>query len=182
MLFLLFRLLGVNIVLMKRFLPLLMLTGLLFGQDKLITVSGITYEGEYTERTENGVMFQVDGALNPQEIALSKVDRLILSDGTLIIDYGEFTDDYGEFTDGTKIVDVSKEEPSKSGSGFGVRKIGRLLIGISGYMLYSINMNKLEKYATQEELIEFLREQYVDSILAYILRAVGGLLIALDKK
>jgi len=160
---------------MKRFLPLLMLTGLLFGQDKLITVSGITYEGEYTERTENGVMFQVDGALNPQEIALSKVDRLILSDGTLLIDYGEFTD-------GTKIVDVSKEEPSKSGSGFGVRKIGRLLIGISGYMLYSINMNKLEKYATQEELIEFLREQYVDSILAYILRAVGGLLIALDKE
>ena len=164
-----------NIGLMKRFLPLLMLTGLLFGQDKLITVSGITYEGEYTERTENGVMFQVDGALNPQEIALSKVDRLILSDGTLLIDYGEFTD-------GTKIVDVSKEEPSKSGSGFGVRKIGRLLIGISGYMLYSINMNKLEKYATQEELIEFLREQYVDSILAYTLRAVGGLLIALDKK
>ena len=49
-------------------------------------------------------------------------------------------------------------------------------------MLYSINMNKLEKYATQEELIEFLREQYVDSILAYILRAVGGLLIALDKE
>ena len=43
-------------------------------------------------------------------------------------------------------------------------------------------MNKLEKYATQEELIEFLREQYVDSILAYILRAVGGLLIALDKE
>ena len=164
-----------NISIMKRFLPLLMLTGLLFGQDKLITVSGITYEGEYTERTENGVMFQVDGALNPQEIALSKVDRLILSDGTLLIDYGEFTD-------GTKIVDVSKEEPSKSGSGFGVRKIGRLLIGISGYMLYSISMNKLEKDATQEELIEFLREQYVDSILAYILRAVGGLLIALDKE
>ena len=42
--------------------------------------------------------------------------------------------DYGEFTDGTKKVDVSKKEPSKSGSGFGVRKIGGLLIGISGVM------------------------------------------------
>ena len=29
---------------------------------------------------------------------------------------------------------VSKKEPSKSGSGFGVRKIGGLLIGISGVM------------------------------------------------
>ena len=77
---------------MKKLLPALLLTSCLFGQDKLITVSGSTYEGEYTERTENGVMFQVDGALNPQEIALSKVDRLILSDGTLLIDYGEFTD------------------------------------------------------------------------------------------
>ena len=160
---------------MKHFLPLLILTGFLFGQDKLITVSGSTYEGEYLRKTENGVLFHAKGIINPQDIALTQIDRLILSDGTLLIDYGEFTD-------GTKIVDVSKEEPSKSGSGFGVRKIGRLLIGISGYMLYSINMNKLEKYATQEELIEFLREQYVDSILAYTLRAVGGLLIALDKK
>jgi len=33
MLFLLFRLVGCNIVLMKRFLPLFILTGLLFGQD-----------------------------------------------------------------------------------------------------------------------------------------------------
>ena len=160
---------------MRKLLSALLLTSFLFGQDKLITVSGSTYEGEYTERTENGVMFQVDGALNPQEIALSKVDRLILSDGTLLIDYGEFTD-------GTKKVDVSKEEPSKSGSGFGVRKIGGLLIGISGVMLYSISMNKLEKDATQEELIEFLREQYADSILAYTLLAVGGFLIALDKE
>ena len=160
---------------MKKLLPALLLTSFLFGQDKLITVSGKTFEGEYLRKTENGVLFHAKGIINPQDIALTQIDRLILSDGTLLIDYGEFTD-------GTKIVDVSKEEPSKSGSGFGVRKIGRLLIGISGYMLYSINMNKLEKYATQEELIEFLREQYVDSILAYILRAVGGLLIALDKE
>ena len=126
---------------MRKLLSALLLTSFLFGQDKLITVSGSTYEGEYTERTENGVMFQVDGALNPQEIALSKVDRLILSDGTLLIDYGEFTD-------GTKKVDVSKEEPSKSGSGFGVRKIGGLLIGISGVMLMSINNRVLSPFST----------------------------------
>ena len=160
---------------MKKLLTALLLISFLFGQDKLITVSGKTFEGVYLRKTENGVLFHAKGLINPQDIALIQIDRLILSDGTLFIDYGEFTD-------GTKKVDVSKEEPSKSGSGFGVRKIGGLLIGISGVMLYSISMNKLEKDATQEELIEFLREQYADSILAYTLLAVGGLLTALDKE
>ena len=160
---------------MRKLLSALLLTSFLFGQDKLITVSGSTYEGEYTERTENGVLFQVDGALNPQEIALSKVDRLILSDGTLFIDYGEFTD-------GTKKVDVSKEEPSKSGSGFGVRKIGGLLIGISGVMLMSINNRGLEEDSTLEEIDDFLEKNESDANLAYTLLAGGGFLIALDKE
>ena len=95
---------------MKKLLSALLLTSFLFGQDKLITVSGSTYEGEYLRKTENGVLFHAKGIINPQDIALTQIDRLILSDGTLFIDYGEFTD-------GTKKVDVSKEEPSKRGSG-----------------------------------------------------------------
>ena len=111
----------------------------------------------------------------PQDIALSQIDRLILSDGTLFIDYGEFTD-------GTKKVDVSKEEPSKSGSGFGVRKIGGLLIGISGVMLMSINNRGLEEDTTLEEIDDFLEKNESDANLAYTLLAVGGFLIALDKE
>ena len=155
---------------MKHFLPLLILTSFLFGQDKLITVSGKTFEGEYLRKTENGVLFHAKGLINPQDIAITQIDRLILSDGTLFIDYGEFTD-------GTKKVDVSKEEPSKSGSGFGVRKIGGLLIGISGVMLMSIN-NRDTDGATTEEL----DKNKSDGSLAYTLLAVGGFLIALDKE
>ena len=40
-------LLRCNIVLMKRFLPLLMLTGLLFGQDLLNLKSGESLEGTF---------------------------------------------------------------------------------------------------------------------------------------
>ena len=164
-----------NIAIMKRFLPLLILTGLLFGQDKLITVSGKTFEGEYVRKTEKGVLFHAKGLINPQDIAITQIDRLILSDGTLFIDYGEFTD-------GTKKVDVSKEEPSKSGSGFGVRKIGGLLIGISGVMLMSINNRGLEEDSTLEEIDDFAEKNQSDGNLAYTLLAVGGLLIALDKE
>jgi hypothetical protein len=52
------------------------------------TKEGITFKGEYTKRTKNGVLFQADSVLNPQEIALSKINKLVLADGTLIIDYG----------------------------------------------------------------------------------------------
>ena len=51
------------------------------------TKEGITYKGEYTKITKNGVLFQADGVLNPQEMALSKIDKLVLADGTLIVDY-----------------------------------------------------------------------------------------------
>ena len=51
------------------------------------TKEGITYKGEYTKRTKNGVLFPADGVLNLQEIALSKIDKLVLADGTLIVDY-----------------------------------------------------------------------------------------------
>ena len=58
-----------------------------FSQDVMNTKEGITYKGEYTKRTKNGVLFQADGVLNPQEIALSKIDKLVLADGILIVDY-----------------------------------------------------------------------------------------------
>ena len=160
---------------MKKLLSVLLLTSFLFGQDKLITVSGSTYEGEYLRKTENGVLFHANGIINPQDIALTQIDRLILSDGTLFIDYGEFTD-------GTKKVDVSKEEPSKSGSGFGVRKIGGLLIGISGIILLSIVNRDIDKDATQEEQDDLQQKDKSDGSLAYTLLAVGGFLIALDKE
>ena len=61
MLFLLFRLVKCNIVLMKRFLPLFMLTGLLFGQDGLILKSGEVYNGTFIRIVDELIVFQVEG-------------------------------------------------------------------------------------------------------------------------
>ena len=47
---------------MKRFLPLLMLTGLLFGQDVLILKSGESYNGKFIRTVGlSSVVFQVEG-------------------------------------------------------------------------------------------------------------------------
>ena len=46
---------------MKRFLPLLMLTGLLFGQDVLYLKSGEYKKGTCIEKVGNDIVFQVEG-------------------------------------------------------------------------------------------------------------------------
>ena len=46
---------------MKRFLPLLMLTGLLFGQDVLYLKSGEFKKGTCIEKVGNDIVFQVEG-------------------------------------------------------------------------------------------------------------------------
>jgi hypothetical protein len=54
-------LVGCNIVLMKRFLSLLMLTGLLFGQDVLILKSGESFEGTFYGKLGKDLVFQSVG-------------------------------------------------------------------------------------------------------------------------
>ena len=74
-------LVGCNIVLMKRFLPLLMLTGLLFGQDVLITISGSQAKGKFIEVTEKHIVFQQSGIPIPSKIPKMSVARVVLSNG-----------------------------------------------------------------------------------------------------
>ena len=52
---------GCNIAYMKRFLPLLILTGLLFGQDVLYLKSGEYKKGTCIEKIGNDIVFQVEG-------------------------------------------------------------------------------------------------------------------------
>jgi len=66
---------------MKRFLPLLMLTGLLFGQDVLVTISGTRAKGKFIEVTEKHIVFQQSGIPVPSKIPKMSVARVVLSNG-----------------------------------------------------------------------------------------------------
>ena len=66
---------------MKRFLPLFMLTGLLFGQDVLITIGGSQAKGKFIEVTEKHVVFQQLGIPVPSKIPKMSVARVVLSNG-----------------------------------------------------------------------------------------------------
>jgi len=74
-------LLGCNIVLMKRFLPLLMLTGLLFGLDVLLHKSGEFYNGRYVKKVDELIVFQVEGENHFTPFPINDVDIVITSRG-----------------------------------------------------------------------------------------------------
>ena len=76
---------GCNIVLMKRFLPLFILTGLLFGQDVLHLKTGESYKSDYVKIEDGNVFFKLEGAYGAQPVKINKIKTLELSDGWLSI-------------------------------------------------------------------------------------------------
>ena len=69
---------------MKRFLPFLILTGLLFGQDVLITVSGKEYKGEYLKTEGGKVFFIPEGASFPTQVPIESINEIITETGEKI--------------------------------------------------------------------------------------------------
>jgi len=146
----------------------MILTGLLFGQDKkdiIKLTDGSIYQGEYVKIEAGNVFFKPEGAFGTQPIEIYNVRKLELSDGLVLI------------RDGTK---VDSDSP-KSGSGFGLRNFGGLLIGVSGIMLLSINNREISSDSTIEGIDAFVDKQKNDINVAYIALAFGGFLIAFGK-
>ena len=86
MLFLLFRLVGCNIIFMKRFLPLLMLTGLLFGQDVLLHKSGKNYKGIFLGKVDEKIIFKIEGEKSNSAFSINDVDIVITSRGGIKVE------------------------------------------------------------------------------------------------
>ena len=61
---------------MKRFLPILFFTGLLFGQDTLRTLSGQVVIGKYIETTDTHIIFHIDSQAEPSLIIIKFVKEL----------------------------------------------------------------------------------------------------------
>ena len=99
------------------------------GQEKkdvLVLKGGSIYQGEYVKIEAGNVFFKPEGAFGAQPIEIYKVRKLELSDGLVLI------------RDGRKVLSKVDSDSPKSGSGFGLRNCGGLLIGVSGILLLSI--------------------------------------------
>ena len=69
-----------NIVLMNRFLPLFILTGLLFGQDVLHLKSGELYTGTFYGKVGKDIVFMVEGETSTKKFSIKPfLSQLLLS-------------------------------------------------------------------------------------------------------
>ena len=177
---------------MKHFLPLLILTGLLFGQDVLTLENGEQFKGKYLGNDAKQVAFKTRTKL--MRFNIEEVKEIVSSDGDVVFSVEIFEQKkakdlakrQNEIADTIKTGELNypfetpNEQIGKSGGGF--TKFGGLLIGISGFMLMSINNRVLSPFSTLEEIDDFAEKNQSDASLAYTLLAVGGFLIALDKE
>ena len=68
---------------MKRFLPLLMLTGLLFGQDVLILKSGEYFEGTFYGKVGEDIVFKIEGETSTKKFPIWSVETIVTKNGEL---------------------------------------------------------------------------------------------------
>ena len=68
---------------MKRFLPLLMLTGLLFGQDILNLKSGESFEGTFHEKLGRDILFKAVGDTTMKKFPIWDVETIVTKNGEL---------------------------------------------------------------------------------------------------
>ena len=69
---------------MKHFLPLLILTGFLFGQDVLILKSGESYKGTFYGKVGEDIVFKVEGETSTKFFTVNYVDSIQTKNGELI--------------------------------------------------------------------------------------------------
>ena len=72
---------------MKSFLPLLMLTGLLFGQDVLLHKSGEVYKGKYIGKVDEDIVFQIEERPSTNNFPINDVDIVITNRGGIKVEY-----------------------------------------------------------------------------------------------
>ena len=67
---------GCNIAIMKHFLPLLILTGLLFGQDVLTLKNGESFEGTFLEKLGRDIIFKAVGDTTTKKYPIWDIETI----------------------------------------------------------------------------------------------------------
>ena len=90
-----------TIVLMKHFLPLFILTGLLFGQDVLNLKSGESYTGTFYGKVGENIVFKVEGETSTKKYSINDVNTIVTKNGELTYPFSVTNSDILILKDGT---------------------------------------------------------------------------------
>ena len=140
-------LMGCNIAIMKRFLPLLILTGLLFGQDVLTLKNGESYKGTYIGKVGEDIVFKVPLTSSVSSIFLKRITNTkkfpIWSVETIVTKNGELTYPFDIPTKELSKQDVLLHKTGKNYKGTFLGKVDEKIIfkieGEKSNSAFSIN-------------------------------------------
>ena len=68
---------------MNRFLPLFILTSLLFGQDVLTLKNGESYNGTFFGKVDEDIVFKVEGETSTKKLSINDVNTIVTKNGEL---------------------------------------------------------------------------------------------------
>ena len=102
-----------NIAIMKRFLPIFILFGFLFGQDVLLLKSGKNYKGRFITKDGEKIIFRFEGEKNINAFSINDVDIIMKSDEVLYYPFDIETIIEEDFPEAPKI--LSYRPKSKTG-------------------------------------------------------------------
>jgi len=132
---------------MKRFLPLLILTGLLFGQDVLTLKNGESYKGTYIGKVGEDIVFKVPLTSSVSSIFLKRITSTkkfpVWSVETIVTKNGELTYPFDIPTKELSKQDVLLHKTGKNYKGIFLGKVDEKIIfkieGEKSNSAFSIN-------------------------------------------
>ena len=87
---------------MKGFLPLLIFTGLLFGQDGLILKSGESFEGTFYGKVGEDIVFKIEGETSTKKYSINDVNTIVTKNGELTYPFGILTNKIRKLPEGVR--------------------------------------------------------------------------------
>ena len=145
---------------MIRRLIILLLIVVGFAQDELLLLNGKSYKGEYIASVGESIVFKVTGSQKGESIHLSRIQKVILEDGTEIYNNQEIEKfSFDNFT----------------------RILGGGLITFGSGLLLVTQDKECDNCDTLDDIEDFVNKIKLQNQIGFGLIAIGGILIAMGE-
>ena len=144
----------------RRLIILLLIVGCVFGEDELLLLNGKSYNGEYIASVGESIVFKVTGSQKGESIHLSRIQKVILEDGTEIYNNQEIEKfSFDNFT----------------------RILGGGLITFGSGLLLVTQDKECDNCDTLDDIEDFANKIKRQNQIGFGLMALGGILIAMGE-
>ena len=144
----------------RRLIILLLIVGCVFAEDELLLLNGKSYKGEYIASVGESIVFKVTGLQKGESINLSRIQKIILEDGTKV---------------------YNNQEKEKFSFDNSIRIFGLDLITFGSGLLLVTLYKECGDGCNEDEWKDFVNERKLQNQIGFGLIAIGGILITIKE-